>query len=66
MKAEELLRRCAAGERNFRGVNLNGASLTKANLRQVNLSEALLTAADLTEVDLEGYNNHWTLLANLR
>ncbi len=40
MDADELLRRYAAGEREFSEVNLIGADLEKANLVGINLSEA--------------------------
>lgn len=55
--AKELLERYAAGERNFRGVNLvradlEGADLTRANLRAVNLSNADLGGADIQAANL--------------
>jgi len=43
MEADELLRRYAAGERDFRKVDLSSANLTKANLSGINLSGANLS-----------------------
>lgn len=70
MNAEELLRRYAAGERNFSGlrddIDLNGAVLTGVNLSEANLecvwmsganlSEANLSKSDLSDIDLTGAN----------
>ncbi len=49
---EELLRRYAAGERNFAGANLSGANLTGVHLRSANLSGANLSGANLSGADL--------------
>ena len=64
MKAEELLKRYASGERDFQGaelqetnlarVNLAGANLRNAVLCLANLSRANLTDADLTDANLVG------------
>jgi hypothetical protein len=71
MAADEVLRRYAAGERDFRGVNLrdeiltwadlsgadlSGADLSGANLNWANLSRVNLTAADLSRADLAWAN----------
>jgi uncharacterized protein YjbI with pentapeptide repeats len=63
MNPNELLRRYAAGERNFSGVDLSGADLsgaylhntnfTKANLYQANLTKANITSATLVGTNLE-------------
>ena len=48
MNAEELLRRYAAGERNFTGVNLSGLKIReKVDLDGINLSQAIAKQADL-------------------
>ena len=52
--ADELLRRYAAGERDFRGADLTEATLTEATLRGADLTEATLRGADLTEATLTG------------
>lgn len=51
MNAEELLRRYADGERDFRAVNL-----TRADLHQANLCQTIFIAADLHEANLSGAN----------
>ncbi len=61
MAADEVLRRYAAGERDFRGVNLRDEILTWAdlsgtNLNWANLSRVNLTAADLSRADLAWAN----------
>jgi hypothetical protein len=56
MDISELLARYAAGERDFRGVNLGCAKLFCANLSGVNLSSADLRSAALMYVDLSGAN----------
>ncbi len=45
MEADELLRRYAAGERDFRKVDLSRANLNRANLIGINLSGANLSSA---------------------
>ena len=50
--ADELLRKYAAGERNFRRANLRGAELEYADLSAADLREANLSAADLGGADL--------------
>lgn len=59
MTSEELLKRYAAGERDFRKVEIWNANLIKADLREVNLSGAelrgaCLIAANLSEANLDG------------
>lgn len=71
LSAEELIERYAAGERDFRGIDLNnqvleGVNLTGANLRRAklhgiqlkgaNLTGIKLRKADLRQVDLTGAN----------
>lgn len=77
LPADELLRRYAAGERNFVNANLRYALLNQrnlskanlswtklswANLSEANLSGADLTAADLSEANLSGANLSQTSL----
>ena len=77
LPVDELLRRYAAGERNFINANLrcallNSCSLSEANLSwaklswanlsESNLSRADLTAADLSEANLSGANLSQTSL----
>ena len=57
--ADELLKHYAAGERDFRGVNLSEHILSGVDLRGADLSEAtlqrtVLEAANLTRVNLSG------------
>ncbi len=57
MKAEDVLKRYAAGERTFTAVNLNevnlsGADLSSADFNGVNLSVANLSGANLSESNL--------------
>ncbi|MEM9273650.1 MAG: pentapeptide repeat-containing protein [Cyanobacteria bacterium P01_F01_bin.143] len=61
MTAKELLRRYAAGERDFTGVDLSEARLSFANLRNIILKDAYLgyvvmDDADLSFADLSGAN----------
>lgn len=72
MKADELLRQYAAGERYFRGVSLQGiylrgVSLRGADLRWVDLSQASLMDVDLSQANLHGANlsSSNLLMANL-
>ncbi|WP_231510388.1 pentapeptide repeat-containing protein [Fischerella sp. PCC 9605] len=67
MDANEVLRRYAAGERNFRQADWRGISLAKANLSGVDLSGAHLSNADLSNSDLSNANLNWAGLrgANL-
>ncbi|AFZ18804.1 pentapeptide repeat-containing protein [Allocoleopsis franciscana] len=72
MKADELLRQYAAGERYFRGVSLQGiylrgVSLSGADLRWVDLSRASLMDVDLSQANLHGANlsSSNLLMANL-
>jgi uncharacterized protein YjbI with pentapeptide repeats len=67
MDANEVLKRYAAGERNFRQADWRGISLPKANLSGVDLSGAHLSNADLSGSDLSNANLNWAGLkgANL-
>jgi hypothetical protein len=55
MKAQELLTKYKAGQRDFRGVSLRGENLAWANLahidfRAANLQDVNLSGADLSDV----------------
>ncbi len=54
LKADELLRRYAAGDRNFINANLRYALLCSRSLREANLSYAKLSLADLSLANLSG------------
>ena len=54
MDREELLRRYAAGERDFSKTSLRGIFLDKTDLRNINLSGADLSGADFSGVNLSG------------
>ncbi len=54
MKAEELLKRYGAGERNFGGMDLREANLSRANLHHIDLSGADLSVANLSGANLSG------------
>lgn len=56
MEVEELLKRYAAGERNFVEVNLNEANLSGVNLSGANLKGANLSVANLSGANLSGAN----------
>jgi uncharacterized protein YjbI with pentapeptide repeats len=56
MKAEDFLKKYAAGERNFPGANLSEANLTSANLNDVNLTGANLSVANLSGANLSSAN----------
>ena len=56
MKASELLRRYAAGERDFRGVNLRGQSFKGQDLSGCDFSGADIRSADFTGATLCGAN----------
>ena len=56
MKASELLRRYAAGERDFRGVSLRGQSLKGQDLSGADFSGADIRSADFTGAVLCGAN----------
>ena len=53
MEAEELLRRYAAGERDFTGIDLRESKLIDVQLTEINLRKADLSGADLTRIDLQ-------------
>ncbi|KAI9130830.1 pentapeptide repeat-containing protein [Acaryochloris sp. CCMEE 5410] len=57
MTAEELLERYAAGERDFSGINLEGADLSGHELQGIILRGANLRKVDLRDSDLSGYLN---------
>ena len=73
MTLKELLEKYAAGERDFRGVdlseevlswlNLRGADLRGANLSRANLNWSDLTGADLRSANLTGADLNWTNLS---
>lgn len=55
MNTEELLRRYAAGERDFSGIDLRSDSYAgRPNLKTVDLREIILRGADLLSVELSG------------
>ena len=56
ISGKELLRRYAAGERDFSGIDLRKADLSEADLRGINLSGADLRGADLRESNLRFAN----------
>jgi uncharacterized protein YjbI with pentapeptide repeats len=56
ISAEELLKRYAAGERDFSGIKLGNA-----DFREINLSGAYLRGINLSGADLRGIN-----LSNIR
>jgi uncharacterized protein YjbI with pentapeptide repeats len=62
MDANKVLRRYAAGERDFRLEDLKGISLIKANLRGVDLTGANLSNSDLSDSDLSNANLNWVSL----
>lgn len=56
MKAEDVLKRYAAGERTFAGINLNEANLSGADLSQADLGGADLSVANLSGANLSETN----------
>lgn len=56
MQAEDLLKKYAAGERDFSGVDLTEANLSRANLSGVNFSNAILSIANLSGTNLSEAN----------
>ena len=56
MQAEDVLKKYAAGERTFAGVNLNEANLSGADLSGADLSGANLSVANLSGANLSGTN----------
>ncbi|HCF28974.1 MAG TPA: hypothetical protein DEV81_17625, partial [Cyanobacteria bacterium UBA11049] len=56
MKAEEVLKRYRAGERNFRRVKLQGQSFKDEDLSGADFSEADIRGANFTKANLKGAN----------
>lgn len=56
MNVEEILKKYAAGERDFSGANLSEMNLSRANLRGADLSEANLSVANLSGTILSEAN----------
>ncbi len=56
MKAAEVLRRYAAGERNFQRVNLRGESFKGADLSGADFSEADIRSTNFKNANLQGVN----------
>jgi uncharacterized protein YjbI with pentapeptide repeats len=56
LSVDELLRRYAAGDRNFINANLRSAMLNDLNLSEINLSWAKLCGANLSRANLTGSN----------
>ena len=56
MEARKLLKRYAAGERNFQGVNLRGQSFIGQNLSGANFSQADIRSTNFTDTNLKGAN----------
>ena len=59
MKAAEVLKRYAAGERDFRGANLRGQSFKGENLSGADFSGADIRSANFTRARLCGANFSW-------
>jgi uncharacterized protein YjbI with pentapeptide repeats len=68
MDANEVLKRYANGERNFRSQDLKGLSFVQANLNHADFTGANLSGADLDGADLSDANLNWSNLkgANLK
>lgn len=56
MEPEELLRQYAKGEKNFTGIILCAANLSRVNLNQANLSQAVLNLTNFSEANLSEAN----------
>ena len=56
MKAKEVLKRYAAGERSFQGVNLRGQSFKGKDLSDADFSEADIRSTNFTDANLRGTN----------
>ena len=59
MKAREVLRQYAAGERNFQGINLQGQSFKGQDLSGADFSEADLRSTNFTGANLRGAKFCW-------
>lgn len=56
MKASKVLKRYAAGERNFQGLNLRGQSFKRKDLAGANFSESDIRSTNFTGANLRGAN----------
>jgi uncharacterized protein YjbI with pentapeptide repeats len=56
MKAEDVLRRYAAGEKEFRCANLRGQSFKGQNLEGADFSKSDIRGTDFTKANLIGTN----------
>ncbi len=56
MKAREVLRRYAAGERNFQGVNLQGQFFKGKDLKGADFSGADIRSTNFKNANLQGVN----------
>jgi uncharacterized protein YjbI with pentapeptide repeats len=52
----ELIERYSSGERDFQGIDIQGAYLAETNLQHINLSNANLSNTDFYRTDLKGAN----------
>lgn len=62
MDANEVLRRYANGERDFRLQDLHGLSFIQANLNNADFTGSNLRGADLSNADLGNANFNWANL----
>ncbi|MGB3401366.1 MAG: pentapeptide repeat-containing protein [Microcoleaceae cyanobacterium] len=56
LKIYNIVKKYQDGERNFTGINLNEANLSRVKLSSANLSDASLSVANLSSADLSGSN----------
>lgn len=68
MDANEVLKRCANGERNFRLQDLKNLSFIRANLNGADFTGSNFSGTDLSSADLGNSNFNWAVLkgANLK